>query len=777
MFRKTIALLLSVCMSSCMTIPASANTGGQAKDVSVDTSSFNKNLSSSDSTVQHALATLDQLVAGGGSSSVNWGSIGGLITSQTDLNTKFGTKQDTLTSNSIQHGLINWSSLNLDIQAAGVNWSSLNKNVQSAGINWSTIINKEMQTSGVNWASVLGQDLQRQAINWNSLNQDIKSAGINWASINATSLNGSGINWSNVTGIPYPPDCVGTACSLNTSTTINGHTPVTIDGTQTLSNKSITGGQITSAVATATALASAPTACNSGNYARGIDVNGNATGCTSAAAGNGTVTTVSVATANGISGSVANATTTPAITINPINSGGINWSSFPLAVQNANINWTDVQGIIKSQSVNWNDINSIAKINNGAINWSNFLKSVQNQNINWDNVNGLSPINQGGINWSTLNGVVNQAGINWNNITALQVNGTGPGVDQFWANGFYVNWSSAPTLGQNFAWYWPTNAPTTGQALVYGGNHGVNWSTISGGGTGASNWSQLQGDITLANWTSIAPFLNRGAINWADMSNGQSVNWGSGIQTAKQFNSVNVGTQGSLRLYDTAHVNWMEIFAPGTIGANINWTLPVNLPTTGQSLTWGGNPSTGGLNWTTITGGTGASNWSQLQGSAGLANWNSASSFIPSQSINWNDVNGLQPIKHGGINWNDMYPANQSVNWGSTAVHMAQKWVATGTGPNVNGTYIQSTVATPTITSCGSGPAVTGSGQWFTIVPGSGATGCTATWGTAWPSTPNCVSYNATAGTVPVTTSVSTTAITITQSGIASQSIVFMCGG
>jgi hypothetical protein len=49
-------------------------------------------------------------------------------------------------------------------------------------------------------------------------------------------------------------------------------------------------GNLTGNAATATALASAPTSCNSGNYARGVGANGNATGCTPAPTG--TVTSV-----------------------------------------------------------------------------------------------------------------------------------------------------------------------------------------------------------------------------------------------------------------------------------------------------------------------------------------------------------------------------------------------------------------------------------------------------------------------------------------------------
>jgi hypothetical protein len=51
-------------------------------------------------------------------------------------------------------------------------------------------------------------------------------------------------------------------------------------------------GSIAGNAATATALASAPTTCTAGNYPLGITANGNATGCTAATGGGGTVTSV-----------------------------------------------------------------------------------------------------------------------------------------------------------------------------------------------------------------------------------------------------------------------------------------------------------------------------------------------------------------------------------------------------------------------------------------------------------------------------------------------------
>lgn len=75
-------------------------------------------------------------------------------------------------------------------------------------------------------------------------------------------------------------------------------------------NQSTTGN-----AATATALASTPTLCSTGNAPTGILANGNATGCAAIGGGSGTVTSVSVTTANGVSGTVATSTTTPAITL------------------------------------------------------------------------------------------------------------------------------------------------------------------------------------------------------------------------------------------------------------------------------------------------------------------------------------------------------------------------------------------------------------------------------------------------------------------------------
>lgn len=73
-------------------------------------------------------------------------------------------------------------------------------------------------------------------------------------------------------------------------------------------------GALTGNSSTSTALAANGTNCSIGSYARGVDASGNAEDCT-VAGGGGTVTDVSVVSANGFAGTVATSTTTPAITI------------------------------------------------------------------------------------------------------------------------------------------------------------------------------------------------------------------------------------------------------------------------------------------------------------------------------------------------------------------------------------------------------------------------------------------------------------------------------
>lgn len=70
---------------------------------------------------------------------------------------------------------------------------------------------------------------------------------------------------------------------------------------------------------------------------------------------------------------------------------------------------------------------------------------------------------------------------------------------------------------------------------------------------------------------------------------------------------------------------------------------------------------------------------------------------------------------------------------------------------------------TPVLTSCGTGsPTVVGTDLAFRVTQGTGATGCVATFSTAFSATPTCVAVNETApATSTPAYSVSTTAVTL----------------
>ncbi len=144
-----------------------------------------------------------------------------------------------------------------------------------------------------------------------------------------------------------------------------GATVVTLAGVQTLTNKTLTAPVMTapvlgtpaSGVATnltgtaasltaglATAMAANGTNCSAGSYPLGVDASGNAESCT--AAGAGTVTTASVVTANGFAGTVATATSTPAITLTTSITGMIKGNGTAISAASAGTDYVIPSGSV-----------------------------------------------------------------------------------------------------------------------------------------------------------------------------------------------------------------------------------------------------------------------------------------------------------------------------------------------------------------------------------------------------------------------------------------------
>lgn len=95
---------------------------------------------------------------------------------------------------------------------------------------------------------------------------------------------------------------------------------------------------------------------------------------------------------------------------------------------------------------------------------------------------------------------------------------------------------------------------------------------------------------------------------------------------------------------------------------------------------------------------------------------------------------------------------------------------------NIGHIYASST--SPTLTSCGTSPVVTGSDSWGEIVPGATAGGCTLTFQHSYSQAPICTVSNQSMSVVnAMTYTISSTALTITMTGIAGDKVDYHCFG
>ena len=229
--------------------------------------------------------------------------------------------------------------------------------------------------------------------------------------------------------------------------------------------------------------------------------------CASAPSGTGTVTTVSVVSANGISGSVANATLTPAITIVPfLNSSGINWQNVELFM-------------------------TIGK----SINWQAIPQGAQMYNINWNDAKNLNQT----VNWYSVPLITN----------TIQTTSSGVGIVQLWnaAKSFFFNQSVNSGLSASYGINWPATPPISGQFPQFVDNLGnLGWISTVG-----VNWNGLLGNPNLINWQSFPNTFAAGhGVNWDDIyyATTKAVNWPMTMSTPQiTVNGsgsaiVNVGT-------------------------------------------------------------------------------------------------------------------------------------------------------------------------------------------------------------------------------------------
>jgi len=91
---------------------------------------------------------------------------------------------------------------------------------------------------------------------------------------------------------------------------------------------------------------------------------------------------------------------------------------------------------------------------------------------------------------------------------------------------------------------------------------------------------------------------------------------------------------------------------------------------------------------------------------------------------------------------------------------------------------LSSTGPAPVLSGCGGGsPTIVGSNLAGTVVTGTTATGCVITFTTAFTATPTCVLSPASGVLASFSYTLSTTAITVTQTSSSGNTITYVCVG
>lgn len=266
------------------------------------------------------------------------------------------------------------------------------------------------------------------------------------------------------------------------------------------------------------------------------------------------------------------------------------------------------------------------------------------------------------------------------------------------------------------------SAGNSGQVLQSNGNgSGNTWVTPSAGTSGINNQNTLQSGSTF--------YVSSGTVDGALTINGNGVSGMSFVDRGLTINNGFYSIAGSSSQFIVNGASG-PIFTVDPMLKTIVSSAPFSDLSIFQST------FTGGLTVPSLL--------LQNQGNTRIVFMN-GSNLGTSSTFSWNGstmsatiVNPVSSFQVGG---------------GSFTVKTNGNW-------NVNG-------ATPTLTSCGTSPSVIGGGLVFTITPGTGAGGCTATFSAPLINTPTCNVTPQTGSIVnPFSYTVSNTAVVVSQTGI-----------
>jgi len=276
----------------------------------------------------------------------------------------------------------------------------------------------------------------------------------------------------------------------------------------------------------------------------------------------GTVQSVSVVSANGLAGTVANPTSTPAITLSTTVTGLLKGNGTAISAATSN---TDYQAPI---TLTTTGTSGAATFNGTTLNIPQYSGGG----------GGGTP---GGsdtqVQFNNSGAFGGSANFTWNG-ASLQIGGQGAVRFADLDSSNYVAFRAPSTVGTNVTWTLPAADGSNGQVLSTNGGSTLSWVTPTSVTPPGGSDTQIQ-------FNSSNTFGGSNNLTW-DGSN------------------VQLGSQGQIRLADSDSSNYVALRSPATVAANRIFTLPSIYGTNGQFLSTDG---TGVLSWATASGGGGGS--------------------------------------------------------------------------------------------------------------------------------------------------------------------------